>query len=254
MSGEDANAESNVARAAHAGPGREAIRMVRLPDAAGQQLGQFRKAGNVLNIRAVQSISIKVLRGFFAGVGQLLLAADRFREAGTERERYGQPERFDPPTGLDGESPAYDGWRADGDARRAARARTGRHRRTARPTRFRSLEATGNVRILTPDMPAETRGAPRLKAASPPRRKTAVRPRSTTTRRREPRTQAPADLPMPGYDGLSLPSIRARLRGLDVAQLRVLRDHEKSGANRAGVVTMFERRIARLEAAAGDAT
>jgi hypothetical protein len=59
---------------------------------------------------------------------------------------------------------------------------------------------------------------------------------------------------VPGYDGLSLPSIRARLRGLDAAQLRVLADHEKSGANRADVVTMFERRIAKLEAAASDAT
>lgn len=228
--------------------------MVRLPDAAGQQLGQLRKAGNVLNIRAVQSISIKVLRGFFSGVGQLLLAADRFREAGAERESYGQDAGFDPPTGLDGESSAYDGRRAEGDARRAARARTGRHQRTVRPTRFRSLEPTGNVRILTPDLPAESGGAPRPKAAARPRRKTAARPRSATTRRSGPRTPARADLPMPGYDGLSLPSIRARLRGLDAAQLRVLRDHEKSGANRADVVTMFERRIARLEAAAGDAT
>jgi len=227
--------------------------MVRLPDAAGQQLGQLRKAGNVLNIRAVQSISIKVLRGFFSGVGQLLLAADRFREAGTEHEPYGQDAGFDPPTGLDGESPAYAGRRAEGDARRAAQARIGRHRRTARPTGFRSVESTGNVRILTPDMPAESRGAPRLKAASPPRRKTAVRPRSTT-RRPGARTPDAADLPMPGYDDLSLPSIRARLRGLDAVQLRVLRDHERSGANREDVVTMFERRIARLEAAAGDAT
>jgi hypothetical protein len=63
-----------------------------------------------------------------------------------------------------------------------------------------------------------------------------------------------ADLPVPGYDALSLPSIRARLRGLDVAQLRVLCDHEKSGAKRVDVVTMLERRIAKLEAAARDAT
>jgi len=59
---------------------------------------------------------------------------------------------------------------------------------------------------------------------------------------------------VPGYDGLSLPSIRARLRGLDTAQLRVLCAHEKSGANRADIVTMLERRIAKLEATARDAT
>jgi hypothetical protein len=59
---------------------------------------------------------------------------------------------------------------------------------------------------------------------------------------------------LPGYDDLSLPSIRARLRGLDTAQLRILCDYEKSGANRTDVVTMLERRIAKLEAVARDAT
>ncbi|HEX9527839.1 MAG TPA: hypothetical protein VF951_10100 [Streptosporangiaceae bacterium] len=117
------------------------------------------------------------------------------------------------------------------------------------PTRFRSLDATGNVRILTPDMPAETPGAARPKAASRLKGKTATRSRSRTTSR-----AVAADLPVPGYDALSLPSIRARLRGLDVAQLRVLCDHEKSGAKRADVVTMLERRIAKLETAARDAT
>jgi hypothetical protein len=59
---------------------------------------------------------------------------------------------------------------------------------------------------------------------------------------------------MPGYDGLSLPAIRGRLRGLNQAQLRILLACEKSGANRGDIVTMFERRIAKLEAAARDAT
>jgi hypothetical protein len=39
-----------------------------------------------------------------------------------------------------------------------------------------------------------------------------------------------------------------------VAQLRVLVEYEKSAARRQQVVTMFERRIARLEAAAPDAS
>ena len=222
----------------------------------------------------IPTIPVRVLRGIFAGVGQLLLAADRFREVGNERDRDGQDEQFDPPTGLDGEPPA-DHERADGDVRAAAqvaggragagprspkagaqrsdarskaRPRAARRGQPARPTRFRSLDATGNVRILTPDMPAETPGAARPKAASRPKRKTATRSRPTTSR------GVVADLLVPGYDGLSLPSIRARVRGLDVAQLRVLCAHEKSGANRADVVTMFERRIAKLEAAARDAT
>ena len=51
----------------------------------------------------------------------------------------------------------------------------------------------------------------------------------------------------PGYDQLSLASLRARLRVLDVTQVRTLLDYEKAHQNRADMVTMFERRIAKLE-------
>jgi hypothetical protein len=227
-------------------------------------------ASGASSIPGISSIPVRILRGFFSGIGQLLLAADRFRAGGTEREGYGRDERFYPPTGLDGEPPPYDWRRAEGDAQRAARGpgrhaadrrspaagsqvsgtksvarpRAGRRRQAARPVRFRSLDATGNVRILTPDMPAETPGAAKPKAASRPSRKASARSPSASQ----------ADLPLAGYDGLSLASIRARLRGLDTAQLRELCEHEKSGPNRADVVTMLERRIAKLEAAGRDAT
>ena len=52
---------------------------------------------------------------------------------------------------------------------------------------------------------------------------------------------------MPGYDELSVASLRARLRTLDAAQVRDLLDYERAHASRANVVTMFERRIAKLE-------
>ena len=42
-------------------------------------------------------------------------------------------------------------------------------------------------------------------------------------------------------------SLRARLRNLDVAQVRLLADYERAHAARADVLTMFERRIAKLE-------
>src|SRR5260370_7863321 len=147
MSGEGASAESNDALAAHAGPDKEAIRMVRLPDAAGQlenaenvryvKNARVRTIPSIRNISNIISIPVRVLRGLFSGVGQLLLAADRFRDVGTERERYGQDEQFDPPTGLDGEAPARDERRGDGDARPPAqiaggRAHAGRHSRAAR--------------------------------------------------------------------------------------------------------------------------
>jgi hypothetical protein len=59
---------------------------------------------------------------------------------------------------------------------------------------------------------------------------------------------ADAELPVPNYDSLSLPSLRARLRGLDIPQLRMLVDYERSHAARADVTTMFERRIEKLAA------
>ena len=54
------------------------------------------------------------------------------------------------------------------------------------------------------------------------------------------------ELPLPNYDDLTIASLRARLRNLSADQLAQLVDYEKSHANRADVVQMFERRIAKL--------
>ena len=90
------------------------------------------------------------------------------------------------------------------------------------PPRWRSLDQTGNVRLLTADDADE--GDAQVKPAGP------------------------AALPLASYDTLSLASIRARLRGLDVAQLRVLADYEATHAERPDVLGMLERRIEKLEA------
>jgi hypothetical protein len=54
--------------------------------------------------------------------------------------------------------------------------------------------------------------------------------------------------PLPHYGELSLASLRARLRNLDVAQLRQVAEYERAHEARADVIAMFERRIAKLEA------
>jgi len=54
-------------------------------------------------------------------------------------------------------------------------------------------------------------------------------------------------LPVPNYDDLSVASLRARLRNLDQSQVRTLLDYEKAHAGRADVLSMFERRITKLE-------
>jgi hypothetical protein len=57
---------------------------------------------------------------------------------------------------------------------------------------------------------------------------------------------AGAELPLANYDELTIPSLRARLRNLSADQLGQLIAYEKSHADRADVITMFERRVAKL--------
>jgi hypothetical protein len=83
----------------------------------------------------------------------------------------------------------------------------------------------------------------------------AVAPETTAAETTEtpeaPEASAPgAALPLANYDELTLPSLRARLRTLSAAQVAELLAYEKSHADRGDVVTMFERRIAKLEAEA----
>jgi len=97
---------------------------------------------------------------------------------------------------------------------------------------YRSPDATGNVRLLTPDDLAEL-DADRAAATQPT----------------EPTAAAPGrPAPVPGYDDLSLASVRARLRTFDVPKLRDLAEYERSHANRPDFVQMFERRIIKVEA------
>jgi hypothetical protein len=61
-----------------------------------------------------------------------------------------------------------------------------------------------------------------------------------------PASEESAALPLPNYDELSIASLRARLRNLSADQLTVLISYERSHADRADVISMFERRIAKL--------
>jgi hypothetical protein len=89
--------------------------------------------------------------------------------------------------------------------------------------RWRSLDQTGNVRLITAeDMNDSDADVTTAADGVPP-------------------------LPLASYDALSLASIRARLRTLDVAQLRTLVDYEATHAERPDVLGMLERRIEKLE-------
>jgi hypothetical protein len=62
-----------------------------------------------------------------------------------------------------------------------------------------------------------------------------------------PAAAAGAALPVPHYDQLSVASLRARLRVLDAGQVQTLLDYEKAHDSRPDVITMFERRLIKLD-------
>jgi hypothetical protein len=135
------------------------------------------------------------LRAVFGGIGRILMAADR-PEAG------GVPANAQPGNGAGPD------------------------------TRWRSLDQTGNVQLLSADDSDDA--VPTAPTSSGPTSSAAL---------------VVIALPLPRYDELSLASIRARLRSLDAGQLRVLADYERTNAERPEVLGMLERRIEKLEAA-----
>jgi len=95
-------------------------------------------------------------------------------------------------------------------------------------------------------------GAP----AAPPQRSAfeeAARPEGVRPARKARSAQGgtapepPAELPIPDYDERTVPSLRARLKGLSVTDVRQLLEYEKTHAGRAEVIGMFERRITKLQ-------
>ncbi len=121
--------------------------MVRLPDAAGRlgnagnagHAGNAGNTGDTRNIRSVREITempVKALRGLFSGIGQLLLAADRFRTEETQREGVAQDQHDGSQAGMDGEQAAeqmttVDYVRSAEEPGEAATSARGRHRKPA---------------------------------------------------------------------------------------------------------------------------
>jgi hypothetical protein len=107
----------------------------------------------------------------------------------------------------------------------------------ARVPAARNFDKTGNVRLLTSAEAAADAKAPAPAVGAP-----------AAGRAKRAEAAAPAAVaPLPNYDELSIASLRARLRNLDPAELRQLVGYEQAHADRADVIAMFERRIAKLE-------
>ncbi len=199
---------------------------------------------------------LEAVRAVFSGIGRILLAADRQATVPARRESDG-------PAGQPAE-PARP-VQPQQASRRQQRARPGQ---VPAESRWRSLDQTGNVRLLVDDE-IEDDDPP---LASPPRPEAAVAPDGASAAISNgagpahaippdagPAQAGPADAgpavgsaaapaqPLADFDTLSLASIRARLRALDAGQLRVLAEHERRNAERTDVLGMLERRIERLE-------
>ena len=151
----------------------------------------------------VKEAPAQALRAVFSGIGQVLLVADRIKSRAAEPAVTKRPG----PPGPDAPAAPRD------------------------ETRWRSLDQTGNVRLLSEEDAPEPAADIEPAAAG-------IEPAADIE---------PAALPVPNYDDATIASLRARLRSLDAAQVRVLLDYEKANAGRAAVLTMFERRITKLE-------
>ena len=213
----------------------------------------------------IKEAPAQALRGVFAGIGQLLLITDKLRNktpASQQVPRARAPEPAGPraePTSPPGASvPADPPVSAAPPAAAAAPPTTAapsapaaRPTPAARPAAAASAPAapaapaaervaeardpdkTGNVRLLTSAEAAAGDTAPTVRAAASVAKAAPV---------------AELRAPLPNYDELSIASLRARLRNLDVPKLRQLVEYESAHAARADVITMFERRIAKLQA------
>ena len=113
-------------------------------------------------------------------------------------------------------------------------------------------EPPANVTVVTPEKATPETAAPETATPETVTPEDSVAPETVES----PVAAAPAAsgdaaaLPLANYDELTVASLRARLRNLSPEQLTQLIDYEKGHAGRADVITMFERRIAKLAAEA----
>ena len=190
-----------------------------------------------MRVPQVKEAPAQALRAMFAGIGQLLSVSDKIRNKSAP-------------------APA------------SAGAETATPERAARETAAPETAAPETVAseavvpaTVTPEAEAPEAEAPET-VASETVTPEAVVPEPVAAEPVAPEAepeaaQAPAaapvsaaapagELPLANYDDLSIASLRARLRNLSAEQLTQLIDYEKGHAARPDVITMFERRIAKL--------
>ena len=236
----------------------------------------------------IKEVPAQALRGVFAGIGQLLLITDKLRnKAPADVPRARTPERSRPVADATVSEPAVPQEKAaepapappepaqaagakpssvkstpakpatakattakattakPAAAKATAATETTAKAAAAKPSRApttRDFDKTGNVRLLDDAETSAARVSPAPAAAAP------AAPGAAATADAVGSKPGDSGPPLPNYDELSVASLRARLRNLDLAQVRQLAEYERAHAARADVIGMFERRIAKLEA------
>jgi hypothetical protein len=170
-----------------------------------------------------------MLRAVFAGVGQLLLAADRVRARAAAT---GWPPDL---AAMKDQARSQLRWHTLDDSRAAAVPLA--RERTTSPSHPAERPLPAHPGSVTTSHAPSTTEVPRPARTAPAAAEPAAGARA-----------AGAPPPLPGYDDLTLPSLRARLRGFDPETLRQLLAYEKAHAHRDDVITLFERRLAKITA------
>src|SRR6266496_285118 len=220
------------------------------------------------------------LRAVFAGIGQALLVSDKVRRRfrGQDAPEAGTHSANAATTRPDGAKPTDQGpatrptataapaatptpakapaasaattspAKPPGVAKRAAAKPAG----VAKPAAAKPAAAT-RVASAKPAAPAKARAAkPAAAKPTAPAKARAAKPAAAKpTAEAEPVSRDAASQPFPNYDQLSVASLRARLRGLDLAQVRQALRYEKAHGSRSDVITMYERRIEKLREMGG---
>jgi hypothetical protein len=166
-----------------------------------------------------------MLRAVFAGFGSLLSVMDRVRGKSAAEA----------PT--DAESPA--------PTAAAPEAKAGQE--TVAPET--AVAETAAPETVAPETAVAETAAPETVAPETAVAETAA-PETVAPETAVAETAAPetvAELPLANYDESTVASLRARLRNLSAGQLTQLIGYEKGHAARPDVISMFERRIAKIE-------
>ena len=214
----------------------------------------------------IKEAPVVVLRAVFAGIGQLLLTADKVRARAAEQVWTPDQPAGPVPAGPSPSWPATatktaPATKATATTRTAPAAKatatakpTPAAKATAKPAP--AAKATATTKPAPATKPA-TRAKPAPAAKAAPAAKPAAKAASATKPASEakpapaskaapPAEPAPTAPPLPGYDDLSLPSLRARLRTLDATGITAMLDYEKAHARRSDVISMLERRLAKI--------